>query len=161
MAFLAALAAELSSVAIEHAQDTREYSVDALLAALIVFGLLKYLRDGKIAVLGAALFASPLVQYGLILFGCAARTTVALSIPRNARPKDETARRNPIWRWAKTRLPLAFFAAGCAVTYAATIRNHLRKDHLRARYADGLYQGEYEDAPFRFWNSSLPGLGRR
>ena len=80
-AFLAALAAALSSAAIEHAQDTREYSVDALLAALIVFGLLKYLRDGKIAVLSAALFAAPLVQYGLILFGCAALATVLISAP--------------------------------------------------------------------------------
>ena len=43
-------------------------------------------------------------------------------------------------------MPLAFFAAGCAVTYVATMRNHLRKDHLRAGYADGLYQGEYGDA---------------
>ena len=85
-AFLAALAAALSSVAIEHAQDTREYSVDALLAALIVFGLLRYLRDGKIAVLCAALFAAPLVQYGLILFGCAALATVSISVPSPPAP---------------------------------------------------------------------------
>ena len=149
-AFLAALAAALSSVAIEHAQDSREYSVDALLAALTLFGLLKYLRDGKSAVLCAALFAAPLVQYGLILFGCAALATAALCVPSSHSPKDETARRSPFRRWAKPRLtlvpPLAFFAAGCALTYAVTMRNHLGKDHLRSVYADGLYRGEYGDA---------------
>ena len=65
-------------------------------------------------------------------------------------PPPPAARANPIWRWAKTRLPLAlpfaFFAAGCAAAYVLTMRNHLRKDHLRAGYADGLYQGEYGDA---------------
>lgn len=94
-AFLAALAAALSSVAIERAQDSREYSVDALLAALILFGLLKGLRDGKTAVLCAALFAAPLVQYGLILFGCAILATAALFVqpPRRLSSQDETARR--------------------------------------------------------------------
>ena len=149
-AFLAALAAALSSVAIEHAQDSREYSVDALLAALTVFGLLKYLRDGKSAVLCAALFAAPLVQYGLILFGCAALATAALYVPPRHSPEDETARRSPAWHWARRRLPLApplaFFAAGCALAYATTMRNHLGKDHLRGVYADGLYKGEYGDA---------------
>ena len=65
-------------------------------------------------------------------------------------PPPPAARANPIWRWVKTRLPLAlplaFFAAGCAAAYVLTMRNHLRKDHLRAGYADGLYQGEYGNA---------------
>ena len=39
-AFLAALLATLSVAAIYHAQDAREYSIDALLAALMIAGLL-------------------------------------------------------------------------------------------------------------------------
>ena len=70
-AFLAALLATLSVAAIEHAQDAREYSLDALLAALLIAGLLWYLRDGRKILLCGALFLAPLVQYGLVLFGVA------------------------------------------------------------------------------------------
>ena len=71
-AFLAALLATLSVAAIEHAQNSREYSVDALIAALMIAGLLQYLRGGGKALLCAALFVGPLLQYGLALFGVAA-----------------------------------------------------------------------------------------
>ena len=57
--------------AIRHAQDAREYSIDALLAVLLIAGLLWYLRDGRKALLGVALFVAPLLQYGLVLFGVA------------------------------------------------------------------------------------------
>ena len=71
VAFLAALLATLSVAAIENAQDTREYSLDALLVALLIAGLLWYLRDGKKVLLCVALFLAPLLQYGLALFGAA------------------------------------------------------------------------------------------
>ena len=71
-AFLAALLAALSVAAIEHAQNSREYSVDALIAVLMIAGLLQYLRNGGKALLCAALFIGPLLQYGLVLFGVAA-----------------------------------------------------------------------------------------
>ena len=70
-AFLAALLAALSAAAIEHAQDAREYSVDALCAALMIAGLLQYLRDGRRGLLCGALAVGPLLQYGLALFGVA------------------------------------------------------------------------------------------
>ena len=70
-AFLAALLCSLSVAAIEHANDAREYSVDALCAALMIAGLLQYLRDGRRALLCGALLAGPLLQYGLALFGVA------------------------------------------------------------------------------------------
>ena len=70
-AFLAGLLATLSVEAIRHAQDVREYSIDALVAVLMIAGLLWYLQDSKKALLCASLFVAPLVQYGLILFGVA------------------------------------------------------------------------------------------
>ena len=70
-AFLAALLTTLSVAAIEHAQDAREYSLDALLAVLLIAGLLWYLRDGRKVLLCGALFLAPLLQYGLVLFGFA------------------------------------------------------------------------------------------
>ena len=70
-ALLAALLATVSAAAIWHAQDAREYSIDALLAVLMIAGLLWYLRDGRKALLCASLFIAPLLQYGLVLFGVA------------------------------------------------------------------------------------------
>ena len=44
-AFLAALLATLSVEAIRHARDAREYSIDALVAALLIAGLLEEQHD--------------------------------------------------------------------------------------------------------------------
>ncbi len=80
-AFLAALLTTLSVAAIYHAQDAREYSIDALLAVLLIAGLLWYLRDGKKVLLCAALFVAPLLQYGLVLFGVAVIGAAILLTP--------------------------------------------------------------------------------
>ena len=84
-AFFAALAATLSPVAIEHAQDAREYSADALAAALLITGALRYSRHGKRDLLCGALLAAPMIQYGLALFGTAILAAAALFPPQ--RPK--------------------------------------------------------------------------
>ena len=85
-AFLAALLATLSIVAIEHAQDAREYSIDALLAVLMIAGLLLYLRDGRKALLCLSLFLAPLLQYGLVLFGGAVMAAAIILPPPPPRP---------------------------------------------------------------------------
>ncbi len=85
-AFLAALLATLSVEAIRHAQDAREYSIDALLAVLMTAGLLWYLRDGRRGLLCVSLFLAPLLQYGLVLFGVAVMgAAVVLPPPPPAR----------------------------------------------------------------------------
>ncbi len=84
-AFLAALLATLSVEAIRHAQDAREYSIDALVVLLMLAGLLRYLRDSKKVLLCAFLFVAPLVQYGLVLFGVAVIGAAAVA-PRTAGP---------------------------------------------------------------------------
>ncbi len=85
-AFLAALLATLSVEAIRHAQDAREYSIDALLALLMVAGLLRYLRDGRTALLCVFLFLAPLLQYGLVLFGAAVIGAAIVVPPPPASP---------------------------------------------------------------------------
>ena len=112
-AFLAALMATLSSAAIDHAQDVREYSIDALIVALLIVGVLAYLRDHKQVLLCTALFLSPLVQYGLVLFCVAVLGTLVFN-----RTKDGT------WlaRCKALVWPVAFFAAGCVITYAVTLQ---------------------------------------
>ena len=127
-AFLAALLAALSAAAIEHAQDVREYSVDALLAVLMIAGLLQYLRNGGKALLCAALFAAPLLQYGLILFGGAVIAAAALA-PAAATQTGGGELRSyatAIWRHMRRRidllLPIACFAAACALSWELTTK---------------------------------------
>ena len=126
-AFLAALLATLSMPAIWHAQDAREYSIDALLTVLLLAGLLWYLRDGKKVLLCVALFVAPLVQYGLALFGVAV-LVAAIVLPRSptlAASADNSAL-NRVSNWLKQRIalvgPAACFLAGCALSYAVTLR---------------------------------------
>ena len=155
-AFLAALLSTLSVAAIYHAQDAREYSIDALLAVLLIAGLLWYLRDGKKILLCVALFLAPLVQYGLVLFG-AAVLVAAIVLPQSPTfPASEcNSYLNRVRNWLKQRIalvgPAACFLAGCALSYAVTLRYQWQgagwasDAYLTASY----YQGKL-DAPAIF-----------
>ena len=141
VALLAALLATLSVAAIEHAQDVREYSIDALLATLLIAGLLWYLRDGNKALLGVCLLAAPLLQYGLVLFSGAVIAVAAVGPPPPGLPDPNRRRlrgRAGIWLQRRAGLvgPVACFLAGCAVTYAVT---------LRYQWRGGSWGNEIED----------------
>ena len=131
-AFMAGLLAVVSVAAIEHARDAREYSVDALVAALIIAGTLQYLRNGGKALLCVALFAAPLLQYGLVVFGAAALGAAAIA-PISVSPKRAWGGRGAlgaaVWGRVKARidllLPIGAFAAGCALTWGLTGRYQL------------------------------------
>ena len=124
-AFLAALLATLSVEAIRHAQDAREYSIDALLAVLMLAGLLWYLRDGRKALLCVSLFLAPLLQYGLVLFGVAVIGAAAV-VPRVSGQERRNAYADRLGDWLKRRLDLAapcgFFLAGGALSYLMILR---------------------------------------
>ena len=124
-AFLAALLAALSAEAIRHAQDAREYSIDALLALLMVAGLLRYLRDSKKALLCTSLLVAPLMQYGLVLFGIAA-IGAAVVTPRASGQERLCPNPGRIRDWLKRRLdliaPAGFFLVGCTISYFMTLR---------------------------------------
>ena len=133
---LAALLALVSVAALRHAHDAREYSIDALWAALMIAGLLRALRDRKNAPLCATLFIAPLLQYGLILFGAAVVGTVLVAQlssglagpPTSANAKSQT--RAWLRRFAALALPTGFFLAGCALSYRTTGRHHLARGVL-------------------------------
>ena len=169
-AFLAALLATLSVEAIQHAQDVREYSIDALLAVLMIAGLLWYLRDGKKALLCASLFVAPLVQYGLVLFGAAVIGTATVA-PRASGPERRSAYPGRIGDYLKRRLdlvtPCGFFLAGGTVSYLMTLRYQWQEggfasdSYLSAYY----YQGKFDtssifefsiDGIWRLWTYHLP-----
>ena len=151
-AFLAAVLATLSVEAIRHAQDAREYSIDALVATLMVAGLLRYLRDGKKTVLCAFLFVAPLVQYGLALFGVAVIGAAAV-MPRVSRLEGRAPTSSRIADWLRQRLDLAapcgFLLAASAASYLATLRYHGTGFASEAHLSEYYYRGEF-DAPSIF-----------
>ncbi len=153
-AFLAALLATLSVEAIWHARDSREYSADALLALLMVVGLLRYLRDGKKVLLGACLLVAPLLQYGLVLFGVAVIATATVAPRASATPAKERLPRR-IGAWLKRRLDLAapcgFFLGGSIVSYLVTLRHQWQEGGFGSGEGGGLrylsrfyFQGEFD-----------------
>ena len=162
-AFLAGLLAALSVGAIENASDVREYSLDALVAVLMIGGTLQYLRDGRRGLLCGALFVAPLLQYGLVLLGAAALCVAAVGGARSSRTGACDARRRPggmVWEWLRRRigllLPIACFGAACAVSWGLTARyqwdgsGYAGHHHLAGYYYQGgfEYQGD-------FWAASM------
>ena len=155
-ALLAAIFATLSVEAIQHAQDAREYSIDALLAVLMTAGLLWHLRDGRKALLCTSLFLAPLLQYGLVLFGAAVLGT-ALVFPPHATLAAPEGHSGPgrIRHWLQQRIallwPAACFLAGCALSYPVTVHHQRELEHLSTSgyLAPHFYQGPF-DAPSLF-----------
>ena len=160
-AFLAALLATLSVEAIRHAQDAREYSIDALLAVLMIAGLLRYLRDGRKALLCVSLFLAPLLQHGLVLFG-AAVMGAAVVAPRISGQERRSAHPGRIGDWLKRRLDLAapcgFFLAGGALSYLMTLRYQWQEGGFASgSYLSGYYYQEKFDA-YSIFEFSIDGI---
>ena len=155
-AFLAGLLAALSIAAIEQAQDATLHSVGALGAALTIAGALRYLRDGGKALLSAALFVGPLLHYGLAPFGVGALVFAAFA--GAAGSEMFSARRLPVavvWDRLKGRvdllLPLACFAAGCAISWELTARHQWTADG----WASGSYLAGHYLQEGHSWGATL------
>ena len=159
-ALLAATAAALSWPAIVEAREVREYSVDALFALLLLAGLLWYLREGRRALLAAALFLGPLVQYGLAFFGVSVLVTAAVLRPRTSTPAPVAGAsaigappgpwpaRLGVHLWDRLRarsdlIPaVAAFGLGAGLSWLLTAREQIARrgtvlEHLGGRYYGG------------------------
>ena len=125
-AFLAAFLAALSGNAILHAQDAREYSLDALVAALMIGGLLAYVNQGRKWLLGVTLAIGPLLQYGVALFGIAALAAAGLApLARGgaARTGDGDALQRRRQERARDWIRFLFvFLASGGVSFATALR---------------------------------------
>lgn len=172
VAMNAALLYTGSFEAIWHARDAREYSIDAFLAALMIVGLLSYIQakrkqrkqgKGAYVLLCGSLFAAPLLQYGLVLFGIAVLGTIAVMEGKTLWGRRDSLRHGLHFRgrrvWSRliySAGPAAAFAAGCAISYATTFRHHwdlgifTGPGHMRG-FAPGYYSGEYSDVPAMIW----------
>ncbi len=153
---LAALLITLSAAAIEYAQYAREYSLDTLMAVLLIAGFLGYRRDGRIALLGAALLLTPLVQWGLALFGMAVLAAALLTRragdgtdPANyPEGTSRDANLGRLWGRLKSRkdliLPASLFGMGCLISYWTALRYIWAGDGYTGDYAQHLYAGGYD-----------------
>ena len=160
-AFLAALLATLSVEAIRHAQDAREYSIDALLAVLMLAGLLWYLRDGRKALLCVSLFLAPLLQYGLVLFGVVV-IGAAVVVPRVSGQERRNACADRLGDWLKRRLDLAapcgFFLAGGALSYLMILRYQWQEGGFGSNgYLSAYYYQEKLDV-YSIFEFSIDGI---
>ena len=168
-AFIAALLTTVSFEAIWHSRDAREYSIDAFLAALMIVGLLSYIQAkrkqgrGAYVLLCGSLFAAPLLQYGLVLFGIAVLGTIAVMEGKTLWGRRDSLRHGVHFRewrvWSRliySAGPAASFAAGCAISYVTTFRHHwdlgifTGPRHMRG-FEPGYYLGEYSDVPAMIW----------
>ena len=133
-ALLAGLLSALSLAALVESHSVMAYSLDALVATLLIVGLLRWIRDGGgRGLLATGLFLGPLLVYGLVLFGVAVLATgLVLSGLRGRSSRAPTHGfrvRVPV-AWAATRargaagllLPAALFAASCGISFVTTGR---------------------------------------
>ena len=150
--FAGALAA-VSAAAVAEAHGVREYSLDALVAALLIVGLLRHLGGGGSVLLPLALFLGPFVQYGLVLFGGAVLVAAFLFGGGAGDPRSPTApspRGGGVRAALRARLRLvpaaAAFAAACAGSWFATLRGQLEDGSLAMGHLlRGYYGGDPSD----------------
>ena len=149
-ALLAGLLATLSDAAIQHAQEAREYSIDTLLAVIMLFAALRALNGGKARLLlPLSLFLAPLLQYGLALWG-AALLAGLLALRWQRRP-SRAALAEAV---RLTVVPAAALGAGSLVTWLLTLRRQETGWAIDSYLADSYYGASYYGTSF----ADVPGM---
>lgn len=144
VAFFSALLATVSIPAIKHAQDVREYSVDALVATLMIAGLLAFLKDGRKALLSASLIIAPLIQYGLVLLGV---TVIATAAAMQAIVLLQEGALRAGWKLVIFRictrlsLPALGFFLSCVASYAITFHHQWHVEEFSRMIESSYYYG--------------------
>jgi len=114
--FSAAILA-VSASQIRYAQEVREYSLAVLFAAILIYSLLSWetagSRSGHPALLYAALFIAPLIQYGLVFFAFAILSTIALRL---------LLTRSTCFSLSRAVIASGFLAAGGLLSFFLTLR---------------------------------------
>jgi uncharacterized membrane protein len=131
--FSAAILA-VSASQIRYAQEVREYSLSVLLAAGLVFCLLRWEASGSRyrhpAVLYSALFLAPLIQYGLVFLALAILSTIVLRL---------LLARDTRFTLSHAVIGSGFLAAGGLLSLGLTLRYQFHPGgvwYLAANYFD-------------------------
>ncbi len=157
-AWLAAAMVTFSMPAIRHAQDAREYSIDALMAVLLTVGFLQAARGRHPVLLCIALLIAPSIQYGLALL-CTA-VVLALSLWQLRRAwhpplAEPSAAPRPALRRRAVGIvaPWACLAAGSGASWMVSLGKQRGgiTSVGEGRYGPGhlrhLYDGSLGDVP--------------
>ena len=152
-AFVAGSLATVSVNAVNHAQDAREYSIDTLVAVLMIAGLLIWLRDGRKRLFCTSLLVAPLLQYNLVLFGVAVFATAMvmrwISLSKEEHGPGSGWSGNVARLCKELSLPGLCFLLSCGVSAATTV--HYQWEHEFGRLPEESYlrpyhyMGEYRD----------------
>lgn len=154
-ALLAGLLATLSDAAIQHAQDAREYSLDTLLAVIMLFAALRAPSGGKARILlPLSLFVAPLLQYGLALWGAALLGTMLALHWRRRAPETGTGRAALARAVRLVAVPAVALAAGAAVTWLLTLRYQETGWAIDGYLAGFYYGASYYGTSF----ADVPGI---
>lgn len=171
VALLSGLLSALSMAALVEGHSARAYSLDALVAALLIVGLLRWVRDGGgRGLLAAGLLLGPLVRYGLVLFGLAVLATGLVMSGRGGRssgaPVDGGLVRAPVgWAVARARaaaglfLPATLFAVGCGISFVTTGARQMASRGLDLS-SGGAVVGYLRDAYYGGDLTDIVGLAR-
>ena len=154
-ALLAGLLATLSDAAIQHAQDAREYSLDTLLAVVMLFAALRALNGGKARILlPLSLFVAPLLQYGLALWGAALLAGLLALHWRRCAPDTGERARAFVEAARLAAVPAAALGAGALVTWLLTLRYQETGWAIDSYLADSYYGASYYGPSF----ADVPGI---
>lgn len=145
VAFLAGALMTVSSAAILEAQDAREYSIDILLATIMIAGAIACLNGKTKWVLLVSMFLAPLIQYGLALFGVV--LSVMLAVKKWNNPEKETKGWKENIREISLLVipPTLALAAGSVITWAITLRYHGTGFAKDGYLQDFYYSGDMTD----------------
>ena len=149
----AGLLATFSDAAIQHAQGAREYSLDTLLAVIMLFAALRALNGGKAGILlPLSLFVAPLLQYGLALWGAALLAGLLALRWKRCATETETRRAALTQAIRLAAIPAAALGAGALVTWLLTLRYQETgwaiDSYLAGAYYGASYHGtSFADAP--------------
>ena len=125
----------VSASQIRYAQEVREYSLAVLLAASLIYCLLRWEAAGSRsrhpALLYAILFFAPLVQYGLLFFAFAILSTIVLRL---------LLTRDTCFRPFHVVIASVFLAGGGLLSFVLTVRYQFHagqgQSYLAANYFD-------------------------
>ncbi len=153
-ALFAAAILAVSASQIRYAQEVREYSLAVLLATILIYSLFQWEAESSprahpIA-LYAALFAAPLIQYGLVFLAVAILSTIVLRL---------LLTRGSSFSLSRAIIAAASLAAGALVSYDLTLRHQF---HLGRTpwYLAGNYYGQKAQNFLVFFGENSIGLLR-